>query len=203
MFTPHQKILIADDHALVRDGLKLILAGALPHVQFLEAADAESMFRAARSTAGLRLAVVDLNMPGMELGHTLGTLAQLHPGLPVVVLSAFSSPDIVHRALDIPTVYAFVPKSASANHMCLAVNGALQGIKMMMPLTTDDAPWGTGLTPRMREILGLLRQGKTNKQIARVLDITEGTVKNRVTEIFRVLNVSNRTQAAQYEHQMS
>jgi DNA-binding NarL/FixJ family response regulator len=54
------------------------------------------------------------------------------------------------------------------------------------------------LTPRMREVLQLLKHGKTNKQIARILNITEGTVKNYMTEIFRLLNVSNRTQAAQY-----
>jgi DNA-binding NarL/FixJ family response regulator len=203
VFSLQQKILIADDHALVRDGLKLILAKAFPQAQILEAGDAESMLRATRSTAGLGVAVVDLSMPGMELGNKLDTLAQLHPNLPLVVLSAFSTPDVVHRTLEVPTVYAFVPKSASANHMCLAVQGALQGIKMMLPLATEYAPWDVGLTPRLREILVLVRQGKTNKQIARVLNITEGTVKNRVTEIFRALNVSNRTQAAQYEQQMS
>jgi DNA-binding NarL/FixJ family response regulator len=199
VFSTTHTVLIADDHALVRDGLKLIVSGQLPQTHFVEADDAASMFNAARATPSIRLALVDLNMPGMERGSRLASMAEAFPHLPLVVISALTSPDIVQRALEVPSVHAFVPKSASASHVRLAVDAALQGIKMLLPGRPESDPAEANMTPRMREIRSLLRDGKTNKQIARILNITEGTVKNRMTEIFRVLNVSNRTQAAQYD----
>lgn len=199
VFTTTHTVLIADDHALVRDGLKLIVASQLPHAHFIEADDATSMFHAARATPGIRLALVDLNMPGMERGSKLAAMSEAFPHLPLVVISALTSPDVVQRTLEVPSVHAFVPKSAPASHVRLAMDAALQGIKLVLPARADADPAEAQMTPRMREIRSLLRDGKTNKQIARILNITEGTVKNRMTEIFRVLNVTNRTQAAQYD----
>lgn len=192
--------IIADDHNLVRDGLKLMVSGMLPNVRFLEADDGESLLSTVRGAPQARLALVDLNMPGMDRGALLADLARGFPKLPLVAISALTSPDVVRRTLDIPTVHAFVPKSATADHMRLAINAALQGIKLVFAQPAEPpAPPEVGLTPRMEEVRALLKQGMTNKRIALALDISEGTVKNYMTEIFRVLNVSNRTQAAQYD----
>lgn len=192
--------IIADDHNLVRDGLKLMVSGMMPNLRFLEADDAESLMGTVRGAPEARLALVDLNMPGMEKGAQLADLSRGYPRLPLVAISAMTSPDVVRRTLDIPTVHAFVPKSATSDHMRLAINAALQGIKLVFaqPAEAPAAP-EAGLTPRMEEVRALLKQGMTNKRIALALDISEGTVKNYMTEIFRVLNVSNRTQAAQYD----
>lgn len=193
-------IIVADDHNLVRDGLKLMVSGMLGDVRFVEAGDAPTLLSHTRSAADIRMALVDLNMPGMEKGATLAQIARENPRLPLVVISALTSPDVVRRTLDIPTVHAFVPKSATTEHMRVAINAALQGIKLMFKHNLEAAmpPPDAGLTPRMEEIRALLCQGMTNKHIALTLGISEGTVKNCLTEIFKALNVSNRTQAAQY-----
>lgn len=193
------RLIVADDHALVRDGLKLIVAGMLPGVSFLEACDAPSLLGAARGAPDARLALVDLNMPGMDKGLRLAQLSREHPSLPLVAISALTSPDVVRATLALPSVYAFVPKSGTSDHVRLAISAALQGIRMVFAEAPGDEAPVPGLTPRMREIRNLVQQGLTNKRIAQKLDISVGTVKNHMTEIFRVLNVSNRTQAAQYD----
>ncbi len=193
-------VLIADDHALVRDGLKLLLGGILGRVHFLEAQDGPSLMQVVRQNQPIHLGLVDLNMPGMEGGFRLAELARLYPALPLVVVSAMTSPDVVRRTLDIASVFAFVPKSAGSEHMHGAIAAALRGEHMpylqQMPQAGAHEP---GLTPRMAEVRDLVRQGMSNKLIARTLGISEGTVKNHMSEIFKVLKVSNRTQAAQLD----
>lgn len=198
-------IIVADDHNLVRDGLKLMVSGMLGDARFLEAGDAHALLNLTRSAVDVKVALVDLNMPGMDKGATLAQIARENPRLPLVVISALTSPDIVRRTLDIPTVHAFVPKSATTEHMRVAINAALQGIKLMFKHNIEGsmAPPDAALTPRMEEIRSLLCQGMTNKHIALTLGISEGTVKNYLTEIFKALNVSNRTQAAQYNSSTS
>jgi DNA-binding NarL/FixJ family response regulator len=191
--------IVADDHHLVRDGLKLMIQQLRPGTVFLEAGDADSLERLLRWPMGARLALVDLNMPGMDRGARLPVLARIAPGLPLIAVSAMTSPDIVRRTLEIPSVRAFVPKSAGSERIMLAITTALEGGKLAadvppLPAAGQDLQ----LSPRMQEIRALLRQGMSNKRIAAVLHLSEGTVKNYVTEIFRVLNVTNRTQAAQY-----
>ncbi|MDP1684974.1 response regulator transcription factor [Hydrogenophaga sp.] len=193
-------VLIADDHALVRDGMRGLVSDVLGEVRFLEAGDGEALMRAARAQPPAQLALVDLNMPGMERGFRLAELAQQHPGLPVVVISALTSPDVVRRTLDIASVYAFVPKSAPSDQICAAIEAALRGEKLPFSYRAADAKRPeVVLTPRMEEVRQLLRQGMSNKLIARTLGISEGTVKNHMSEIFKALQVSNRTQAAQLD----
>lgn len=192
-------ILIADDHDLVRDGVKLMVAAIWPGARLLEAADAGALRQQARSLAGPALALVDLNMPGMDKGAGLALLARECPRLRVVVVSALTSPDVIRRALDLRNVYAFVPKSAGGQYMRQALEAALAGRRLAHE-PPASAPLDDGrLTPRMEEIRHLVKQGLSNKQIARQLNLSEGTVKNYLSEIFRLLQVSNRTQAARYD----
>lgn len=191
-------VLIADDHVLVRDGIRLLINSIMGDVNFREAGDADSMLREIRSSPAICLAIVDLNMPGMDRGSRLAELAHQAPALPLVVVSALTSPDVVRRTLSIATVYAFVPKSSTSEHMRFAIEAAMSSTKL--PFTQEAGGTGSsdiGLTPRLEEVRGLLRQGMSNKMIAATLGISEGTVKNHMTEIFRALKVSNRTQAAQ------
>jgi DNA-binding NarL/FixJ family response regulator len=193
-------VLVADDHVLVRDGFKLLVSGILKSATIVEAGDGDSLVRAIRAHSPLSLALVDLNMPGMDRGARLADIARANPMLPLVVISALTSPDIVRRTLAIDTVCAFVPKSATSDHIRLAIDAALQGKKL--PFTTTLAKSAASefmLTPRLEEVRQLLRQGMSNKMIASTLGITEGTVKNHMSEIFRALKVSNRTQAAQLD----
>lgn len=193
-------VLIADDHALVRDGMRGLVAAVLGEVHCLEVGDGDALMRAARAHPTARLALVDLNMPGMERGFRLAELAHRHPKLPLVVISALTSPDVVRRTLEIPSVHAFVPKSAPSEQICMAIEAALQGRKLPFAHRAPEARRPeVVLTPRMEEVRQLLRQGMSNKLIARTLGISEGTVKNHMSEIFKALQVSNRTQAAQLD----
>jgi DNA-binding NarL/FixJ family response regulator len=188
-------VLIADDHTLIRSGLKLLLLGLLGNVQFIEAADGDEMIRAARSFPSLRLGLVGLNMPSMLARARLLELSRCRPSLPLVVVSGLMSPEIVGWAMSIPTVFGFVPKSADANTLRIAIEAALRGCRLSpssLVVRQKEV-----LTPRQDEVHRLLGQGMSNKLIARTLGITEGTVKNHITEIFRILNTTNRTQAAQ------
>lgn len=193
-------VLIADDHALVRDGLRGLVASVLGEVHVVEADDGDSLMQAACDGPRARVALVDLNMPGMERGFRLAELARLCPSLPLVVISALTSPDVVRRTLEIPSVHAFVSKSAPSEQICAAIDAAMQGHKLPFALRVADTKRPELiLTPRMEEVRQLLRLGMSNKMIASTLGITEGTVKNYMSEIFKALNVSNRTQAAQLD----
>lgn len=200
--SPSQRpcVIVADDHALVRDGIRLLVGHIMNGVNIVDAHDGDSLLRAATQHAGAKLALVDLNMPGMEKGYRLAELARLRPLLPLVVVSALTSPEVVRRTMGIPTVHAFIPKSAPQAHTCAAIEAALRGLKLpyaqciFSPGRPDMA-----LTPRMEEVRRLVQQGMSNKQIANALGISEGTVKNYMSEIFKALQVSNRTQAAQLD----
>ncbi|MFW5330626.1 response regulator transcription factor [Hydrogenophaga sp. ZJX-1] len=193
-------VLIADDHALVRDGMRGLVIEVLGEVGVIEVGDGDALMRAARTQPPARLALVDLNMPGMERGFRLAELAHHHPGLPLVVISALTSPDVVRRTLEIPSVHAFVPKSSPTEQICAAIGAALRGEKLPFAHRAVEAQRPeVVLTPRMEEVRQLLRQGMSNKLIARTLGISEGTVKNHMSEIFKALQVSNRTQAAQLD----
>jgi DNA-binding NarL/FixJ family response regulator len=198
--TPSSTVLIADDHLLVRDGLKMLVTRIMGKVHFYEAYSADSLTQMARAQPPAQVALVDLNMPGMDKGNRLADIAHQSPWLPIVVISALTSPDIVRRVLQLPTVYAFVSKSASAEHMRAAIDAAMRGVKLPYTHTLESAAESeVTLPPRLQEIRRLLRQGLSNKLIASQLGITEGTVKNYMSEIFKTLNVSNRTQAAQFD----
>ena len=188
-------VLIADDHALIRSGLKLLISGLLGDVQFIEAANGDEMILAARSVPSLRLGLIGLNMPYILGRARLLELSRCQPSLPLVVVSALTSPEVIGWAMSIPTVLGFMPKSADADALRTVIEAALRGSRLSPPsLVTHHA---TVLTPRQDDVHRLLGQGMSNKLIARTLGITEGTVKNHLTEIFRILNTTNRTQAAQ------
>jgi DNA-binding NarL/FixJ family response regulator len=192
-------VLIADDHVLVRDGIRLLVAGILGQADFLEASDGPSLLHLVQTHRNIDLALVDLNMPGMDKGFRLLELARLPRCPPLIVVSALTSPDVVRRTLVMPRVLAFVPKSATSAHMRQAIEAALQGVKLPFTPSLDAGSQPeVRLTPRLEEVRALLRQGMSNKLIASTLGISEGTVKNHMTEIFRALNVSNRTQAARH-----
>jgi DNA-binding NarL/FixJ family response regulator len=195
------KILIADDHQLVREGLKLLIGQFDSALSFVEAKDYASLRAQLLAHPLLAAAVVDLHMPGSEQGDGLQAIAKAHPQLPLVIVSAYSSPDVVRKALALPSVYAFVPKNGSAACMHTALKAALARDKIGE--VSDAAPEAARspdlLAPRLAAVRALLREGKSNKVIAHELGLSEGTVKNYMSEIFKSLKVNNRTQAARFD----
>lgn len=192
------KILLADDHYLVREGLKLLMAKAGSSLEFVEAVDFAGVHAQLAAHPMLDVAVLDLHMPGAGYQQELARVATDHPAVPLVVVSAFSTPSVVRQALAHASVYAFVAKNGSPGCMHTALQAALS--RTHVGEVTDGAPAVASdadlLAPRLQAVRDLLRQGKSNKEIARQLGLSEGTVKNYMTSIFRTLKVANRTQAA-------
>ena len=196
-------VVLAEDHALVRDGLKMLILDIFPQVEFLDANDATSLSAAMAHQPSPHLALVDLNMPGTERGEALQGILSKHLQVSVVVVSALSSPDLVRRCLNLPSVCAFVSKNATAMQMKAAIKSSLEGGKPgFVQLDEQPQEVNVQLSPRLEEVRALLRMGMTNKAIAQQLNISEGTVKNYMSDIFKQLNVTNRTQAARFDEDL-
>jgi DNA-binding NarL/FixJ family response regulator len=199
------KILIADDHALFRDGLRYMLAGLADEVTILEAKDSTEALATVGATPDLDLVLLDLAMPGMDGLAGLRALRGRRPALPVVILSASEEPVDVRRAIESGAM-GFIPKASSSAVMLGALRLVLSGGVYVPPAYLERSRAGTtpitapsadtlGLTPRQHDVLRLLGQGQSNKEIARVLGLAEGTVKLHISAILRALGVSNRTRA--------
>lgn len=199
------KILILDDHPLLRQGLAMLLAGTGDAV--LEAGTVDEAKALIDSHPDLDLVVLDLFFPG-EVGWTLITsIGDTHPGLPIVVLSSSENPKDVRRALQLGAL-GYIPKSAGPQTFLSAIRLVLAGELYVPPLLvaatmsartpqpSSPPRIATGLTDRQTDVLRLLAEGIPNKVIARRLDLSEKTVKAHVSAIFRALDVVNRTQAA-------
>jgi DNA-binding NarL/FixJ family response regulator len=207
-------LLLADDHALVREGLKHTLAALVPRIEFLEAATAEDVVDHLAGNDAIGLVLLDLVMPGSNGFDLLNRVCDDYPDLPVVILSASADPGKMRKALDIGAA-GFITKSATTEVMLSALRLVLAGGIYVPPDTlktgqsteneqpapavedrVPPAPRYNSLTSRQRDVLRRIGEGKSNKQIARELALSENTVKIHVAAILRVLGVDNRTQAA-------
>lgn len=203
------KILIADDHELFRDGLRHVLTQLDGTVSIVEASDYPQAIALTQSEPDINIVLLDLGMPGMPWSEGLQSLRQTLPAdVPVIVLSASDDRRHVLQAVNLGAA-GFIPKTSSSRVMLSALKLVLSGGVYLPPALLDQGVEGTPiqmgtpapdnaaafLTPRQREVLTLLGQGKSNKEIARVLQLAEGTVKLHVTAILKALNVNNRTRA--------
>ena len=211
------KVLIADDHRLIIEGVKLKLTELDPAVETVVAMNLEELDRMAATHAdSLDLALVDIAMPGTQGHQHVSRLRQLAPALPVIVLSGSEDVELMRSLIEIG-VLGFIPKAYSPDVMLSAIRLVLAGGIYIPPLLlanaqaqgwqpTETAPPSANpsraidglrnlLTERQIDVMRLLSQGKPNKLIARDLGISEGTVKIHLAAIFRALNVRNRVEA--------
>ncbi len=210
------KLLIVDDHPLIREALHHVLTLLDPEIVLLEAQSCASALTATATNPDLDLILLDLGLPDIDGFDALAQLREQHPGIPLVVLSASETPEIVMRAIDAGAM-GFIPKTSSNQLLLNALRlvmaggvylplevlyqhqGAPEGALRRAADTTQSgatlSPRDVGLTARQSDVLALLVQGKPNKLICRELNLAEGTVKIHVTAILKALNVSNRTQA--------
>jgi DNA-binding NarL/FixJ family response regulator len=210
------KILIVDDHPLIREALRHVLTTLDDTLELIEAQNCAEAMTVVAANAALDLVLLDLGLPDADGMMALTQMRETHPGTPVVVLSATEQPSIVTRAIDAGAM-GFIPKTSSNQLLLNALRLVLSG-GVYLPVEVlhqpHDAPAtpgqrdGTprngaksptprdlGLTARQTEVLGLMVQGKPNKLICRDLNLAEGTVKIHVTAILKALGVINRTQA--------
>ena len=213
------KVLIADDHRLIIEGVKLKLAELDPAVETVVAMNLDELDRMAATHAdSLDLALVDITMPGTQGHQHVNRLRAQAPALPVIVLSGSEDVDLMRSLMEIG-VLGFIPKAYSPDVMLSAIRLVLAGGIYIPPLLLANAQaqgWQPAevapapapgeaargidglrklLTERQIDVMRLLSQGKPNKLIARDLGISEGTVKIHLAAIFRALNVRNRVEA--------
>lgn len=209
------KILVVDDHPLVREALRDNLRQLESDVEVIEARNAHEALAAATQFPDVDLVLLDLQLPDARGFSALTAFRDSHPAIPVVLLSAHDERDVVFAALDHGAA-GFVPKTATTQVMLSALRLVLSGgtyvpAEAFSPRPNGSAETSTaasaqsnptirrpadlGLTPRQTEILRLLLQGKPNKIISRELGLAESTVKIHITSILRALNVNSRVQA--------
>ncbi|MDY1006753.1 response regulator transcription factor [Sphingomonas sp. CFBP9019] len=190
-------ILVADDHPLFRQALKLAVGRAAPDATILEAGQLGEAIEAARGAARLDLILLDLRMPGSEGFAGVALLHAERPDTPIVVISSADEAEAAPRARAYGAV-GFVSKTADLATLENAVARALAGDRdaPVAALPADDiSNRVASLTPtELKVLLGVLA-GRLNKQIAFDLGVSEATVKGHMTAILRKLGVQNRTQA--------
>jgi DNA-binding NarL/FixJ family response regulator len=213
------KILLVDDHALLREALRGALKELESEAAIYEASDSRETMQFVEQHPDLDLILLDLNLPDRDGFSVLAELRKRYPTVSVVVISALQDRDNVMRALDLGAL-GFIPKSATRK----VILGALQlvfsgGIyippQAILPpapaalaaasradspdataaLKPGTSPADLSLTERQLDVLALMMRGKSNKAICRALNLAEPTVKNHVRAILKALKATNRTEA--------
>lgn len=200
------RILVIEDHALVREGLLLALKALEEDgapAETLGAKDADEATRLLEANNDFDLVLLDLMLPGTGGMAYLGVIRKLHPHIPVVILSALDDGDTVMKAMR-QGAAGFVSKASQTDVLLGALREVLAGEIWLPPeyreSTTRRRRAKTvaerfGLTKSQARVLELVAEGKTNRDIAKLLEVTEGTVKIHVSAIFKAMGVSNRSQA--------
>ncbi|WP_034854444.1 response regulator [Sinorhizobium sojae] len=214
--SPHGIALIADDDEFFRIALSAILKNQLGFAEVVETGSLDEAIERLADRDDCSVALFDLTMPGMESAASLGAVREVRPDIKVAVVSASSRRSDILTALG-AGIHGYVPKSLGAQELAAALrvilNGAIYvppslagqptGPAKPEPAAPSTAPMETPqkramefLTPRQREVLFLLVDGLSNKEIARKLRLGEGTVKIHMAALFRSLRVRNRQEAA-------
>jgi DNA-binding NarL/FixJ family response regulator len=208
------KILVIDDHVLIREALRGVLKQLKGDASVLEASDCRRAMRLVEEHPALELILLDLQLPDRDGFSVLAELREGYPAISVVVLSALHDRYNVTRALGLGAL-GFIPKTTPHEVMLSALQLVFSGgvyipteildhveTSPQQPAPKQPAsdlaqvlPADLGLTGRQIEVLALMMEGRSNKAIARTLNLAEPTVKNHITTILKALKVTNRTEA--------
>jgi DNA-binding NarL/FixJ family response regulator len=196
------KILVIDDHALVREGLCQVLKGLDEDMHVLQASTCAQGFAMAKIHPDLDLVLLDYHLPDMTGLAALAVFGQRHPELPILMLSGSANIQIMRQVLQAGAA-GFVTKSTLSDALLDAVRRVLDGdvylpqelealpVEEFPPTASDKPP----LTQRQELVLRELLDGRSNREISLVIGISDETVKTHVTAILRYFAVQNRTQA--------
>jgi DNA-binding NarL/FixJ family response regulator len=208
MQQPPVRVLVVDDHTVVRRGLRAYLETVDDMEVVGEAADGQEALEgiAALVAAGRPPDVVlmDLVMPGMDGVTATTAITQRHPDVDVVAMTSFTQADLVHGALQAGAA-GYLLKDADADEVAAAIRAARRGEVHLDPaiarqltrsLVAPKPQTVDSLTDREREVLILVAEGLSNQQIADSLVISERTARTHVSNILGKLGVASRTQAA-------
>jgi NarL family two-component system response regulator YdfI len=199
---PPIRILIADDHLVVREGLRAILEAAPDLTPVGEAADGAEAVRLAGELAP-DVVLMDLRMPNVDGIEAIGQIKARHPEVEVVILTTYDDDEYIVRGLR-AGARGYLLKDAGRKVLFEVIRAAARGEsllpssvveKVLAHLAEPRPVQGGGLSERESEVLALLAEGAANKEIAARLHITERTVKAHVTGIFNKLGVNSRAEA--------
>lgn len=200
------RIIIADDHVMLREGLRPFVERIAPGTLVQDAGSFPEALALIEADPAVDLLILDIKMPGMNGFQGLSTIKARFPAIRCVILSAVADRDHVLEAIRLGAD-GFIPKHLSGGAMVSALQLVMSGERFIPSMLMDPAGQGPGsgdrssgdlisrLTPRERDILNLLREGLPNKVIAARLDVSEVTVKSHLGNMFRKLGVQNRLQA--------
>jgi DNA-binding NarL/FixJ family response regulator len=202
--TATTRIIIADDHPLVRGALRQAVAGAVEGCAIVECPDLDALTKELDANDEVDLVLLDLAMPGVRGFSGLMYLRAQHPGVPVVVVSGNEDRGVMRRCIDFGAS-GFIPKTTDLEAMRGAIRRVLEGgawtppdVDLSSPADKDTADIVrrmASLTPQQVRVLMMLSEGLLNKQIAYELTVSEATVKAHVSAILQKLGVESRTQA--------
>jgi DNA-binding NarL/FixJ family response regulator len=196
------KILVIDDHALVREGLRQVLKGLDENVEVLQASTCTQGFALTQEHHDLDLVLLDYHLPDMTGLVALAVFGREHPELPVLMLSGSANMRIMQQVLQAGAA-GFITKSGVSDELLHAVRTVLNGDVYMAQNPeagfTDkfaaQAVARPALTRRQERVLGQLLDGRSNREISQTMGIAEETVKTHVAAILKLFAVQNRTQA--------
>ena len=201
------KVLLVDDHAILRESLAMLLQSMLPEpLVAWHAGSCEQAFSAIEANGAPDMVLIDLGLPGMSGIEGIARLRELAPATPIIVLSSSDDRETVLRALDAGAM-CFIPKTATSGifesslRLVMAkgiavpqsVSNRADSSQVAEPSVTRPAD--LGLTQRQSDVLYQILQGRSAKLIARDLSLSASTVKTHTSAVLRALNVTTRTQA--------
>jgi DNA-binding NarL/FixJ family response regulator len=202
------KLLIVDDHSMVRAGLAALLEQPRYSMSVLLAKDAAEGLDVIGANPDIEVVLLDISMPGVDGIAALKDFGKIRPDLPVILLAASENPGDIRRGLAAGAL-GYVPKSSSPETLLSAIRLVMSGEVYVPPvmLRSDGGTDGVAaslyqitipLTRRQIEVLRLLDRGLSNKAIGRELHLAERTVKAHITAIFKSLRVTNRNDAVAF-----
>ncbi|MDQ8023922.1 MAG: response regulator transcription factor [Moraxellaceae bacterium] len=205
--TEDTRILVIEDHTLVREAMVGALSHLGLHSTFFQAASGQDALAMIEAQREFDLVLVDLMLPDMSGFSLVSVLAHRFPEIPVIVVSALTDEASVRRALK-AGASGFISKTLSTEQLVEAVQTVLRG-EVVVPDPSSGAPTRSaprrrsvesiaeqyGLTAAQTRVMELMVEGRTNREIAELLGLAEGTVKVHCSAILRALDVPNRAQA--------
>ena len=205
------KVMIVDDHLLVRDGIELLLStfDDIEVIAVVESGEKAFAFCAEQEQPDLIL--MDMVMPGQDGPETITQILKSYPEIKIIALTSFVEEDLVVRAIQAGAI-GYLLKNVSADKLAEAIQAAMQGqstieataAQVLLHASRKPDKLGDNLTERERQVLALIAEGQTNKEIALQLSLSHGTVRVYVSQVLAKLGVGNRTEAARWalEHKI-
>lgn len=204
------KLLLVDDHALLRDGLSTVIAAMDEISEVVQQANGQDAIAYALATDDLDIILLDYQLDDIDGLEVLARIKEQRPELPIVMLSAHEEANLIHRALQ-AHASGFITKTSTSDVMISAIklvlaggiyiptailNGQQEPKAAEKHLASPSIERSYQLTERQRDVVIEMSKGLSNKEIAKILEMSPSTVKVHVAAILKEFEVKNRTQAA-------